>query len=297
MCFDKSQLKAINIYLLYQISYPEDVNIVLRRNKKNGIVTSIIYSPQKEFDLEDYLKFNELNQYIKSFYFTIKNYLPHVTLSAFEKNIKSLKITSEEKTPKEVILEMLFREIVGAEYDSKSNHIKFYPKEYEKLGEEKEDFIESAITHELLHVASTYKKGLIRISGFSQALANVYEVGYGINEGFTEYLNCKYFNKKAIPAYEDIQSLTMGIVQIVGEETMEKLYFEGNLAGLINELSKYQSEEESLELIYNIDKVQRESKPTKRKQLIEDITSTITTLYIRKQEGQTDTSYQKKLGA
>ena len=34
MHIDKGQLKAINIYLLYQITYPEDLNIVLKRQKK-----------------------------------------------------------------------------------------------------------------------------------------------------------------------------------------------------------------------------------------------------------------------
>ena len=47
MHIDKGQLKAINIYLLYQITYPEDLNIVLKRQKKNGIVNPI-KAKQKE---------------------------------------------------------------------------------------------------------------------------------------------------------------------------------------------------------------------------------------------------------
>ena len=297
MQIDKRQLKAIKLYLLHQIIYPEDVNIVLKRRNKNGIVKSIKPEKQKNFNLEDYLNYNELNDYIKNFYYTLKIYLPHVELSAFEQNIKTLKITEEEKSIKEKIIELLYKEIIGAEYDSKQNWIKFYPEEYEKLGQEKIIFIESAITHELLHMSSSYKKGLVRISGFSQTMADVYEVGYGINEGFTEYLNCKYFNKKGIPAYEEIKKLTIGIVQIVGEETMEKLYFDGNLEGLVKELSKYQSEEESLNLIYDMDKTIREKDHEKKQKLITDITSTIATVYLKKQEQTPVKVSQKRLEA
>ena len=192
---------------------------------------------------------------------------------------------------------MLHKEIVGAEYDSNTNQIIFYPQEYEKLGEDKDTFISSAITHELLHMASSYKKGLIRICGFSQTLANSYEIGYGINEGFTEYLNCKYFNQKAVPAYEPLQNITKIIAEIVGVETMEKLYFQGNLKGLVNELSKYQSEEQSLDLIYDIDKAHRELNSETKQQLLETIQNNLSNLYIKKQETQQSYIQEKRLEA
>ena len=192
---------------------------------------------------------------------------------------------------------MLHKEIVGAEYDSNTNQIIFYPQEYEKLGEDKDTFISSAITHELLHMASSYKKGLIRICGFSQTLANSYEIGYGINEGFTEYLNCKYFNQKSVPAYEPLQNITKIIAEIVGVETMEKLYFQGNLKGLVNELSKYQSEEQSLDLIYDIDKAHRELNSETKQQLLETIKINLSNLYIKKQETQQSYIQEKRLEA
>lgn len=297
MHIDKGQLKAINIYLLYQITYPEDLNIVLKRQKKNGIVNPIKAKQKESFNIEKYLNYNELNNQIKKFYYTLKTYLPHVSLSAFENNIKTLRITSKEKSVKDLIIEMLHKEIVGAEYDSNTNKIIFYPQEYEKLGEDKDTFISSAITHELLHMASSYKKGLIRICGFSQTLANSYEIGYGINEGFTEYLNCKYFNQKAVPAYEPLQNITKIIAEIVGVETMEKLYFQGNLKGLVNELSKYQSQEQSLDLIYDIDKAHRELNSETKQQLLETIKNNLSNLYIKKQETQQSYIQEKRLEA
>ena len=297
MHIDNRQLKAIKLYLLYQITYPEDVNVVLKRYKKNGIVKRLKANSKESFVLENYLNFEELNEQIKSFYYTLKIYLPHISTSAFEKNIKTLKIIETEKTSKEKIIELLYKEIIGAEYDSNKNYIIFYPEEYEKLGEDKEKFICSAITHELLHMASSYKKGLVRISGFSQTLANAYEIGFGINEGFTEYLNCKYFNQKAIPAYEQIQNITKIIAEIVGEDTMERLYFEGNLKGLVNELSKYQKEEQSLDLIYDIDNAHRESNPEKKQQLLATIKNNLSNLYLRKQETVQKYIPEKKLEA
>ena len=49
---------------------------------------------------------------------------------------------------------------------------------------------------------------------------------------------------------------------------LEKLYFQGNLKGLVNELSKYQSEEQSLDLIYDIDKAHRELNSETKQQLL-----------------------------
>ena len=64
MHIDKGQLKAINIYLLYQITYPEDLNIVLKRQNKNGIVNPIKAKQKDSFNIENYLNYNELNNQI-----------------------------------------------------------------------------------------------------------------------------------------------------------------------------------------------------------------------------------------
>ena len=78
---------------------------------------------------------------------------------------------------------------------------------------------------------------------------------------------------------------------------MEKLYFQGNLKGLVNELSKYQSEEQSLDLIYDIDKAHRELNSETKQQLLETIKNNLSNLYIKKQETQKSYIQEKRLEA
>ena len=79
--------------------------------------------------------------------------------------------------------------------------------------------------------------------------------GCGLNEGYTELLNKRYFSKckKDRGAYPEQQFIALGIEEIVGRERMESLYFDADLEGLVKELSQYASVEEIHELLRVID--------------------------------------------
>ena len=92
--------------------------------------------------------------------------------------------------------------------------------------------------HELLHLASRKRVGKIILSGFRQ-VTNQTIMGRYLNEGYTEYLNQKYFSKKDRTVYAEAVTFAQGIERIVGRKKMEKLYFDANLLGLIDHLGKY----------------------------------------------------------
>lgn len=113
----------------------------------------------------------------------------------------------------------------------------------------------NTINHELFHVASTGidKNGDV-FSGFSQCIRDRAFIGSGIDEGYTELLTNRYFYKDCVDKFYIFESLVMSLVEdIIGREKMEKLYFQGNLYGLIEELKKYSSEKEIRLFIRNVD--------------------------------------------
>lgn len=116
------------------------------------------------------------------------------------------------------------------------------------------DDYKKIIYHELLHLASNYIKDSIIYCGFDQYNTNTgYEVGKGVNEAFTEIINRTYFNKES-KAYDETRTFVEKLVEIIGFETMEMLYFNADLNGLIDEMVKYgATKEEAHKFILNLD--------------------------------------------
>lgn len=91
--------------------------------------------------------------------------------------------------------------------------------------------------------------------GFSQKIANKYSKGKGLNEGYTELINQRYFARTiadgsgAKISYPREQVLAYGIEMLVGREKMEELFFNADLDGLIAEMSKYMPTQEANILI------------------------------------------------
>lgn len=110
---------------------------------------------------------------------------------------------------------------------------------------------EKSISHELLHLSSTIINGKIKYAGFNQSSRD-FDIGDGINEGYTSLLDKRYFNTNT-DSYNLYQQLVLLIEKIIGQEKMTKMYFEADLYGLIEELSKYCYKDTAYELIKNID--------------------------------------------
>lgn len=107
---------------------------------------------------------------------------------------------------------------------------------------------EKSIYHELFHLSSSYyaKDKNTIFTGFRQRNA-VHSIGKGINEGYTELLCERYFNDKDInSAYYFGKIIVKSLENIVEKEKMENLYMQADLYNLINELKKYNNEEEDI---------------------------------------------------
>ena len=113
-----------------------------------------------------------------------------------------------------------------------------------------------ALFHELFHLASSTYKNNIIYCGFRQHnKVNSIDVGVGLNEGYTQALTERYFGhiegiKYSYPFETFIACL---IEEIIGEDKMAKYYFNANLYGLIDELSKYNLPNNVMKFIYNLD--------------------------------------------
>ncbi len=102
----------------------------------------------------------------------------------------------------------------------------------------------TTLTHELFHMAS---------AGF---VDNDCKTGDGINEGYTEYLNSKYFNNKHATGYFYLVLYAGILDDIIGSKILEEIYFKTGINGLRKYLSNYMSEEEINDFINNFDSLE-----------------------------------------
>lgn len=160
----------------------------------------------------------------------MKNKLSHCNTTNFYENLKTLKITERERNLLTKLRKILFKNYTAGSYLSDKNQIIVYKNSNERRISEKQHQIEQEgiVNHELLHTASSSEKRLINKTGFQLSIDNRYEIGRGINEGYTERLNLKYFSPEKKPrAYITLRFLSEGIEKIVGTKNMEKMYFDG----------------------------------------------------------------------
>ncbi len=122
--------------------------------------------------------------------------------------------------------------------------------------------IRESIFHELLHMASSWRKGYTYTCGFQQIGYDEQEneltdIGAGLNEGYTQLLTERYFRYLGdrVGVYKVPVRLASYVEVLVGREQMESLFFEGNLEGLIEALERYAPREEVVRLLKNIDYV------------------------------------------
>lgn len=159
----------------------------------------------------------------------------------YDKNILTLGI---DKGNIINVIEGLFRnELLIADYSITSNKINLYTRHN----------IENSIYHELLHMASSIydKEKEVRKSGFFEGTKE-YSVGYGLDEGYTEYLNIKYFSsERKCYLYEIIISRLVEL--IVSKNKMQKLYFKADLVGLCSSLASYSTEKSVKNFIFKSD--------------------------------------------
>lgn len=177
----------------------------------------------------------------------IMNKNSNFDLSNFFENIKTLKIKNDpESFPENV---QKFKKHIGNSlggfYRISENAVYLW-KDY--------SFV---LYHELFHVASTPRTAdsEMSITGFDQKI-NDKTIGQSLNEGYTNLLTKKYFDKNTIfySSYYFESNVAEIIEEVIGQNKMLKYFSTANLSGLINELTKYASLNEVIQFLINFEK-------------------------------------------
>ena len=197
-----------------------------------------IVSKQNIID-EEKLQATILKDKIKEFAIVITNNFDDTNLRYFYNNINKLKTK-------------YMRPIKGKnDYTTVGIYIGFI----NHLKVVKSDISNSTIYHELFHMTSAcYNAGVI-FSGFSQSNFHILsKIGNGLNEGYTELMTERYFK---VPEEEKIYDFEVSIAshldKIIGKDKMESMYLNADLYGLIQELKQYETEDNVMQFIANLD--------------------------------------------
>lgn len=177
---------------------------------------------------------------IENFFSVMATHCKYFSTSYFINNFKTLKF--KELSPKEIIeLEKEGRLKSCSRYEGEKNLITLNKVEYDH------------IFHELIHFSSRKKDNVFN-EGFYYYIEGAGYVGRGINEGYTEIIRERYFNLdlKTIGYLYEYQ-MTKHLELILGQEFMERAFFQGSILEVIRELSKYCSLEEAKKFIDNMD--------------------------------------------
>ena len=102
------------------------------------------------------------------------------------------------------------------------------------------------INHELLHMSANPYDDTNNFGGFFYTI-DKYKIGYGLDEGYTELLNKRYFGSRSDNIYETEVIFCKFLEEIVGQKKMEKMYLTANLFGLIQDLKQ----------IYDVKEIER----------------------------------------
>lgn len=197
----------------------------------------------KPFSVDKYLKFGEYDETILDFTKILEEKFSHCDLSAYYANIRKLQIVSKQLSEKD---KQMFPNMPSAQ---KNNRIEVYTNQEDKTPK-------ITRTHELLHLASR-RKGIFKsFCGFHKRIAGI-EIGVGINEGYTDLLNERYFHPNALVAARPaLQLIASGIETIVGVEKMQQLYFTNDLEGLVREMTRYTSRENVITILLEADQIE-----------------------------------------
>lgn len=210
----------------------------VKRLKKSGyIVSGNIPIPPKVDEPE--LK-KEIAKLVIPYVEKLKDHLDENNLNNLYRNLKTLRINDQNK------LENLF---YAGQYNSKTNTIKLDTKK-DELG------------HELLHLASSYydEKTKTHYVGFKQGQGKAY-IGIGLNEGYTELLNERIFNKnnKKSPYKNEMKIAKLFEYFFEDKNEMENYYFNNNLPGFIHHMEQFAPRQEIINLILDIDRINETS--------------------------------------
>lgn len=161
-------------------------------------------------------------------------------LKNMNNNLLTLKITKYN-----LLLSKILKHLTDTNgcYEIDLNKIKIYQED-------------DTIYHELLHLACNNRKNDNKIIGFDHHTIKdkyILSFGVGLNEIYTEILTNRLFGKEINESTSKTIKLVLLLEQLI--EDLPSLYLNSDLYELVIKLSKYTSINESLDFIYNIDRL------------------------------------------
>lgn len=225
--------------LVYVSHFVKEKQMAYKLNKRYSPknVSKVEVSPRiinsMDIDLDEIARRN-FGEVLVYFTRVLESNFLSIDLAYFYHNIKTLSI--------EDLQEEMQKDTVLAEYLTYENKIILY-----------DDYLK-AIYHELFHMASSITQNGKFYAGFSQGL-DKNDIGYGLNEGYTELLYRRYFRDVSnfVDAYIEEFKIASYIEKIVGRRKMESLYLRADLMGLLKEMRKYLKGEELFDIISKIE--------------------------------------------
>ena len=161
-------------------------------------------------------------------------------LKNMNNNLLTLKITKYN-----LLLSKILKHLTDTNgcYEIDLNKIKIYQED-------------DTIYHELLHLSCNNRKNDNNIIGFDHHTIKdkyILSFGVGLNEIYTEILTNRLFGKEINESTSKTIKLVLLLEQLI--EDLPSLYLNSDLYELVIKLSKYTSINESLDFIYNIDRL------------------------------------------
>ncbi len=273
--FDITQLENELLSKIFNTIPP--LAIIKRVSKRGTIIEIAPEITQGKYDVSKYINYKGFDKTIYEFYTILEETFSHCNLGAFYTNLKNLRVKVRNYNILDILCMEIFKTLDAGSYNTKKNKITY-------LNENDEE-IRSIICHELLHMASTIETKNTSFIGFSQENKKTKKtIGMALNEGYTEYLNKKYFNSVLETNYEEEISIAERLEFIIGERKMQELYFKADLNGLVDELSKYTTREEVISIIKKLDKtLKSKEKSEVKKTAYNEIRKSISKIYLEQQ--------------
>ena len=217
-------LSVINLYEEF-VSYLVDNKKI--KPPKRSIVGKTRLDRKIKERCDSKTKFKE---YINYFEYVLRGRFPKELLLNFEDNISDFKIYAVWFQLANIIKK-------ETEYFGK-----YHPVKNIMIISVKDKESHFSIYHELFHLSSTNRMIIDRIqTGFYVHKKND-DIGYGLNEGYTDLLANRYFgNAGAILSYPLRAQYSYDLEQIVGRDRMEELYLTANPKQLVKDLERYET--------------------------------------------------------
>ncbi len=275
--------KYYNTYMIKKIMDRISTNMSLKRKSIEGLIK--LPASISNVNLNNYLDYQSEDETLMRFMDILKTKLAHCDLSAFYERVETVEFENGDSSFQEEI-----KKETGASFDGlylrAKNKVIIFP-----LLEKDSQKVEDIKTHELLHMASTRKGRYLSLCGFSRHdYATRVSFGVGLNEGYTEYLNVKYFAQDISNSYFKLKEIAGKIGEIIGPKKMEMFYFSNNINGLINELEKYTSRDKAIEVIKKMDMAYKSTTATEKsdqdEQLFKEIRVDVANIALEKYKQQ-----------